>query len=325
MVHRTEFTKDDFIAILSAYDLGALRSFRPIAAGTVETNILLKTTKGRFVFRHYRIRSRQSALFESHLIRYLKAKRYPCPAPFKDRKGRHVGIFHRKPFAIFEFAEGRHVTHPNQEQRRQLIEKVAELHKITRGYRPPYMRYRMNYSVELCRRLARHAEKQLGTATAWRKREWIERELTALELPKSLPMGICHADFHFSNVLYKHGRFSALLDFDDANYTYLLFDVWGLVEYAAWHWQADLVLNTGKARKVLREYARHRPLNRAERAHFFDVYKLGILFDAIWYFARGSADDFFEKRKIEYLNRMGREQFRRELFGTEKRGTRVGS
>ncbi|MEK7474422.1 MAG: homoserine kinase [Candidatus Coatesbacteria bacterium] len=318
MARKTTITKDEFAAILSAYDLGTLRSFRPIAAGTVETNVLLKTERGRCVFRYYENRNREMALFETHLIRFLKARHYPCPAVLKDRRGQYVGIFRRKPFAIFEFAEGRHVAHPSSRQRRQLIEKVAELHKTTRGYRPPYMKYRMNYSVELCRRLAQRAAKRLGTTTARRKREWIERELAALDLPKSLPMGICHADFHFSNVLYKHGRFNALLDFDDANYTYLLFDLWGLVEYAAWHWQDDRVLNTRKARRVLREYARHRPLNRAERSHFFDVYKLGILFDAIWYFARGSADDFFEKRKIEYLNRMGRERFRRKLLGGGK-------
>jgi homoserine kinase len=314
MAAKTEFTKDDFKRILPAYDLGDLSGFKPITRGKVQTNVLLKTSKGRYVFRYYENRSKSSVLFESNLIRHLKHRHYPCPALLKDKHGKYVGTCRGKPFAIFEFAEGIHVANPTDKQRRQLIAKVAELHKITRNFRPAHREHRLNYNVDACRRLVRGAAKRQGTATGRRKLAWIERALSQLQLPKSLPKGICHGDFHFSNVLYKDGKFSALLDFDDANYTYLMFDLWGLIEYAAWRHQ-DRMLNIKEARNVLREYTKHRPLNRIEKMHLFDVYKLGILFDSIWYFGRGNAEDFYERRKIEHLNGMGREQFRRKLFG----------
>jgi Ser/Thr protein kinase RdoA (MazF antagonist) len=317
MAVKKHFTRDDFNRILPEYDLGDLTGFQPIIRGTVETNVMLKTSKGRFVFRYYEIRSKGSVLFESSLISHLKRRHYPCPAMLKDKHGKYVGIYKGKPFAIFEFAEGKHIEHPTDKQRNQLIAKVAELHKNTRGYRPTNIGQRMNYSAALCRRLARQNAQNLGTATAREKLAWIENELSELKLPRSLPKGVCHGDFHFSNVLYKNGRFSALLDFDDANYTYLLFDLWGLIDYAAWQ-HRDMTLDIRKARKVLREYKKHRPLYRIEERHLFDVYKLGVLFDSIWYFGRGTAEDFYEKRKIEYLNGMGREQFRRELFGCSK-------
>jgi hypothetical protein len=42
--------------------------------------------------------------------------------------------------------------------------------------------------------------------------------------------------------------------------------------------------------------------------------KLSILFDCVWYFARGDAEDFFERRKIEFLNALGRSEFYKRLF-----------
>jgi hypothetical protein len=36
--------------------------------------------------------------------------------------------------------------------------------------------------------------------------------------------------------------------------------------------------------------------------------------DCIWYFKRGKANDFFEKRKIDYLNNLGRDNFYKEVF-----------
>ncbi len=73
--------------------------------------------------------------------------------------------------------------------------------------------------------MARRKAKAIGTANAKNKLKWFESELSKLSLPKSLPKGICHCDFHFSNVLFTKGKFSALIDFDDANYTFLTFDL----------------------------------------------------------------------------------------------------
>ena len=63
------------------------------------------------------------------------------------------------------------------------------------------------------------------------------------------------------------------------------------------------------------EYTKYRQLRDVEQKHLFDVYKLSILFDCVWYFGRGSATDFFEKTKIDFLNEVGAEEFYRKLFG----------
>ena len=59
---------------------------------------------------------------------------------------------------------------------------------------------------------------------------------------------------------------------------------------------------------------KHRPLNNNEKRHLFDVYKLSILIDCVWYFKRGNVSDFYEKRKIDYLNNLGREEFYDKVF-----------
>ena len=51
-----------------------------------------------------------------------------------------------------------------------------------------------------------------------------------------------------------------------------------------------------------------------EERHLFDVFKMSILIDCVWYFERGDVQDFFEKRKIDFLDHVGRETFYKELF-----------
>lgn len=321
---KTQFSPQQFQEILGRYDLGAFRSAEPVVRGSVQTNYDLHTTSGRYIFRYYENRTRESVLFESSLLQYLTQHGYPCPQPYTDRSGEAVGEYRGKPFLISEFIAGEHLENPGEAGRRLLIQKAAELQKLTRGYRPPYHEYRWNYSPELCRTLARDAAAHLNTPDAQAKLAWFERALEGLELPAGLPEGICHCDFHFSNILFRDGSFAALLDFDDANYTYLCYDLATLVnpfrEGFDWDtWQRfdprEDVFDFRDARWVVREYQRHRPLEQVEREHFFDVYRLSILFDGIWYFARGPASDFYEKRKIDYLDRLGRERFNAEVVG----------
>ena len=96
MVVKTKFSKGDFIKILSNYDLGKYKISKPFSTGAVQTNLFLQTTKGRFVFRYYESRSKKSVLFEINLIRYLKNKKYPCPAPFKNRNNEFLAVFFYK-------------------------------------------------------------------------------------------------------------------------------------------------------------------------------------------------------------------------------------
>lgn len=323
MAVKTNFSKSDFDQILSNYDLGTYKESEPISEGTVQTNFLLNTTEGKFVFRYYENRSKESALFETDLIRYLKEKNYPCPTPMKNKHKELVGVFNGKPYVILEFMEGGPVGNPGNDQKNQLIKMVAELQNITKDYKPKYTEFRWNYNIELCRELARKEAGKLNTSSSRAKLKWYEDELSKIELPDFLPKGICHCDFHFSNVLFKDGKFNALIDFDDANYTYLSYDLASLInpfkfgfDWSTWNQfgKDDDIFDFSEVKKTVSEYMKYRQLAEEEKKHLFDVYKLSIMLDCIWYFERGNADDFYERREIEYLNRLGRDEFYRKTF-----------
>lgn len=316
MTENLKFTEKELAEILSNYDLGEYVDSEELTGGTVQTNILLKTAKDKFVFRYYKMnRSKNSVLFEANLTKYLKDRNFPCPAVFANKNGELVGIYSEKSYVIFEFIEGQHLENPNADQQRQLVEKVAELHNITKNYRPSYKKYRWNYNIKLCQELAQNAAEEINTANSRAKLQWLENELSKLILPGTLPRGVCHCDFHFSNILFKNGEFNALIDFDDANYTFLMFDLVGLIEY--WAWPRGEEFGFERAREILQEYEKYRKLNSNEKRHLFDLYKLSILFDCIWYFSRGDVKDFFEKRKIDYLDGIGRDSFFSLLFADD--------
>ncbi len=324
MAVKTIFSKVDFGKILTEYDLGEFVSAMPFTAGTVQTNYRLQTTKGEFAFRYYEKRAKKAILFEIDLIRHLRANKYPCPALYINKRGKYVGTYKRKPYVIFEYVLGEHLEQLDEQQNSELVQKVAELHIITNNYQPVNTNQRWNYSSKLCRELAATAAKRINSKNAREKLCWFNKELQSIKLPKSLPKGVCHGDFHFTNVLFNNGRFRALLDFDDANYTCLIYDLAALINpfVKAFEWNSwtqftrfDNVFDFREARLTVAEYMQTRTLSKKEKRHMFDIFKLSIMLDCIWRFERGAADDFFEKRKIEHLNALGRKSFRQQLFG----------
>jgi homoserine kinase type II len=312
MAVKTIFSSSDLVTILSDYDLGEYVGSKPFTQGTVQTNLLIQTTRGQFAFRYYENRTVDSVCFEIELLKYLQTRNYPCPAPIQNREGHAVGMYANKPYAMFHYMDGHHVENPNVIQQGELIRHIAELHLLTSQYEPHHLEARSNYNVQFCRNQAEIEAEKINTIHAKWKLQWLNTELDQLILPVSLPMGVCHCDFHFSNLLFHQNKLTAVLDFDDANYTFLLFDVVNLIDYRSWPHNGKLDFHV--ARDIVQQYRRYRNLETDEKWHLYDVYKLQVLMDSIWFMSRGEAPDFYEKNKIDALNELGREHFYDQLF-----------
>jgi len=114
-------------------------------------------------------------------------------------------------------------------------------------------------------------------------------------------------------VIFQHDRLVGLIDFDDTNHTYLTFDLVCLIDYWAWPFELE-DLDLHQAGEIIREYEKYRPLSSIERHHLFDVHKLSILFDCVWYFSRCSGDSFYERKKIGFMDTLGRDRYEDALF-----------
>jgi Ser/Thr protein kinase RdoA (MazF antagonist) len=307
MAVKTVFTEDEFVALLAHYDLGDFREAKPLAAGTVQTNWLIITTQGRFIYKYYENRSSESVRFEANLMAYIRQRGFPCAAPMRDHRGRAVRMYRDKAYIIFEYIDGHSLDHLNPQQKTQVIQAAAQLQQITKTYLPSLRKFRWNYGPELCLQLAQAETRKVGTLNARAKLDWFEQQLSNLKLPPTLSKGICHCDYDLSNLLFRNGELVALVDFDDANYTYLTFDLVNLIDGWAWPYQGSL--NLDHARQIARDYRWLRPLNRLESRHLFDVHKMQILMDGIWFFARGDVADFYERQKIDTLDSLGRDGY----------------
>lgn len=323
MAVKTNFALHEMQIMLADYDMGVVSYFSPLADGTVQTNYLVETSCGKYVLRYYENRTYKQVQFEVQLLQHLMNNHFPC-APIIPTASGTPYVYNKKPYVLFQFIEGEQIEYPNPQQRSSLIYTIADLAKCTESLKLKYADSRLSYNKPSLESLVEETVKQKQTANAYEKKEWYLRELSTLELPEDLSMGVCHCDYYYKNILYAGDDVKALLDFDDANYTYLFFDILSIIhffksgfDHENWNQfnRNEPILDFAEAGKTLALFEEKYPIPLNDKPHFFDILKLGILVDCLWYFDRGSYDDFFERRKIEAINQMGRDRFYNQLFG----------
>ena len=282
----TEVGDADLEALLKAYDLGALLSFKGIAEGVENSNFLLRAETGIYILTLYEKRVAESDLpFFLGLMQHLSERGISCPLPVRGHDGKTLRRIAGRPAALITFLEGMSVRRPQPHHCAAVGKALAEMHEAGRGFT---MRRENALSLTGWRPLfemsrSRADEVEPGLAA------FVDAELDFLQSawPTALPAGIIHADLFPDNVFFLKGRLSGLIDFYFACNDLLAYDL--AVCLNAWCFEPDNAFNVTKGRALIQAYAAVRALEPAELA------ALPIL-------SRGAALRFHLTRLYDWLN-----------------------
>ena len=259
----TQVFDEDLDEFLKDYDLGEVLSFKGIAEGVENSNFLLRTTKNNYILTLYEKRvAREDLPFFLGLMQHLAAKGIACPTPVTNKHGKALAALCDRPAAIVSFLEGLWPRRIKPFHTAELGKALARLHEAGRDFpitRPNAL------SIGSWRPLfeasaARADEVSGGLA------ETLDKEIAFLEAnwPEDLPSGVIHADLFPDNVFFRGEELTGLIDFYFACNDFFAYDL--AVCLNAWCFEPDNAFNITKARLMLSNYNRVRPLGSEELA-----------------------------------------------------------
>ena len=181
MAVKTRFRKEELSQMIDLYDVGSFEDATDIAEGSVQTNMIVRTSCGKYVLKFYETRSCEYVNFECELVQFLNRNEYPCPSYLPSKRGEFTSMYRGKPFVLSTFEKGEKVEDPTWVQERQLVRAVARLNFISQDFRSDYTVYRWNYKPSLCVRLAERKAKSAASGGAKEKLDWIKEEADALD------------------------------------------------------------------------------------------------------------------------------------------------
>lgn len=223
----------DVAEILAVYGLPPPVRASAIAVGTINTNVAVELEDRRLFLRVNEGKARPDVEREASIVQHLTARGLATPEPLRARDGRPFAAWRGLFVSLFPWVEGRTLQRDEvtPEHARQVGAALARMHLFGEDHADRGTgRYEPD---EIDRRFARirseveaapgAADPALVDAVAV-----LGPELSALasERSRDLPLGLIHGDLFIDNVLFlKDGRLSALLDFEQAAWGRLAYDV----------------------------------------------------------------------------------------------------
>jgi homoserine kinase type II len=262
----THIAAEDMAGLVQLFGAGHLISAKGIAEGVENSNYLVETEQGRFIFTVYEKRVDASDLpFFLGLIDHLVAKGCPVPRSLKTAHGEGVIQSGGKFMAMMEFLPGLSVSHPTRDQANAVGCALGTMHGALADFtdqRPNTLGLRG--WVDLA---ARCGDDLNSIAPGLRARVADECAFLMAHWPSDLPQSVIHADLFPDNVLMVGDTVGAIIDFYFACTEIRAWDV--AVTHAAWSFESDgSGYNAGVGDALIAGYNTCFGLSDAERAAF---------------------------------------------------------
>ena len=257
----TELSRPFLEELRDDYNLGRITDITGIPEGSINSNFLLETGRGRFLLRVDEVKGESEVRREIDLLAFLRKHSFPCPHPLQDRTGRFYRDYSSKCVSLFRYNEGRVLTPPRLKstQLETIGRTLGELHVIGKGYKKGIdNRFSFERIADLYlsvrNRLPNYFRKI--TRTLEDEIEYLTRYLEG-----KLPKGIIHGDLFSDNVLFRGEKLTAVLDFEAACRGKFIFDIATAVNALCF---IDGAYSLERFRDLLHGYESVRTLSLAE-------------------------------------------------------------
>ena len=255
----------DLAAIADAFDLGSVLAWKPIAAGTINSNYALTTASGRWFARVNEGKSEADVAWEAQLVHVLAGHGLTTPPPRAARDGRAYAPLGGKWVSVFPWVDGAHREVITPPLASELGAQLGRLHRIGLALPAAWQRasiYDHAHLVARYRGFAGSTDPELAAAIGILGDELAHADATAA-IRAAATHGMIHGDLFRDNVLWNdQDQLVAILDFEQASGGSLAYDL--AVCINDWCWDGAPRLDLVRA--LLAGYARERPLTAGDRA-----------------------------------------------------------
>lgn len=227
----TELSIEDAARVARAHGLGEAREVHGVLAGSVNSNFLLDTDRGRFFARIYEEQDTDGVAYEWALLAHLGAAGLPVPRRVEGPGPGSLRIA-GKPTAVFEVIHGEEVCQRlvDAERAAAVGSLLARAHRATATFEE--RREGRFTRADVRRRLEEVAalgRPELGEAVGTLRATLDEVDAA---WDRTLPSGVIHGDLFRDNVRWEGQRIVGALDWESASDGLFVYDL--AVAILAW-------------------------------------------------------------------------------------------
>ena len=255
----TPLSTEHIEGFIAAYNVGSVRHWQGISAGSENSNFFVTTDQGEFVLTLIERGDPKALPFFVTLLKRLHQANLPVPYAIEGIDGVALRTLAGKPALLQPRLSGSHIHTPNAHHCQEVGKMLAKIHVATcdhmiEGRSDRGLQWMLEVGPALLSELEEDEQALLKNALAE-----IETLKTAIW---ALPQANLHADLFLDNVLFEGAHLSGVIDFYNACQGPMLYDV--AITCNDWCSNTDGSLDRHRAEALLGAYVAHRPCTVAE-------------------------------------------------------------
>jgi homoserine kinase type II len=244
MSDREKFTVEELVIVMSNYDLGPVAAVKEFPRGSRRApKLVITSEKGEYLLKR-RARGKDDPFkvaFSHALQMYLASRQFPLPHLIGTRKDNNSMFqYNNAVYELFEYIRGNSYD-SSLEATYDAGKTLALYHKLLREYtpefEPPVGSYHSSRAIHKSleqlpntlddpERVPRTPEDQVDATTRFLHSTYLQtaEKVDAAGLG-SWPAQIVHCDWHPGNMLFRHRKVVAVIDYDAARLQQRVIDV----------------------------------------------------------------------------------------------------
>ena len=271
MTQYTKLLEKEIQGIGDKYDL-KIFTYKSIKEGMGNSNYEIETNQGKHILTVFEIEPFRVSIM-SKVLRLLEKYEFPAPRITKTNKGEPLAKYRKKLVMVKPYISGKAQEELEEMQLSQIGTALAKLHEIPA---PKYLPKNHTYVDKTYPQvIAQEIDREYG--------KWVEESHQRIveNIPSDLPVGLVHGDIFCDNVLFEGEKFKAILDFEDVNRIYKVFDLGMAVVGTC---TADIEIVLSKVSALIDGYQKIRILEKSEKDNLQDFVEWAAVLTSIWRF-----------------------------------------
>jgi len=266
----TKITEAELELHLKNYSVGRIINFSGISEGIENTNYLLVTDNGEFIFTIFEAIKAEKVNSYLSFMNHVNLKGLKSPLVIESNDSELYKIIKNKPSAVIQKLDGESISQPNNEHCTQLGKTLSDFHA-----------YGSDFSSEILNpRGLMWAEKALEKLKGLLDENKLKLIKDSIKIQKifsvtNLPSGMIHADLFRDNVLFSNGKISGIIDFYYSCTGTYIYDL--AVITNDWCNQENNSINHEKLNLLLTEYNKYREITYEEKSQWKAALVTGAL------------------------------------------------
>tara|TARA_Y100000590_G_scaffold13842_2_gene16679 strand:+ start:8780 stop:9721 length:942 start_codon:yes stop_codon:yes gene_type:complete len=254
----TKITDGELESHLENYSLGKIRNFSGISEGIENSNYLLNTETGDFIFTIFEAISADRVVDYLSFMNHINNKGLLSPLVIKTNNDELFKNIKNKPAAVIQKLEGKSITQPTNNHCEQLGKILADFHIYGSDFA-------LNITNARGAVWAKKSLKKLDNVIDKNQLNLIQKaiEIQNIFVDSDLSTGMIHADLFRDNVLFSKNRISGVIDFYYSCYDPYIYDLAIVVN--DWCNEENNSINLEKFTLLVTEYNKYKKITDDEK------------------------------------------------------------